>query len=146
MNKVWQQNVETLKKTVKFFEAVLTASKDGILITHEDATILVANQSFCSFFDCTPGDLIETSLFDWLNAFERDPVADWLALQNVIGSEGVCSNFEFELTSNTVPQFFNVNASSLPLHSMSQFFYLDMYFQIFFEIKAIWSSDSSVLQ
>ncbi|MDU9048235.1 MAG: response regulator [Candidatus Electrothrix sp. Rat3] len=116
MNDVRQQDVEILQKTVKFFEAVLAASQDGILITHEDATILVANQSFCSLFDCSPGDLSETSLFDWLSAFERDPVSDWIALQNAIYRKGVCSNIEFELMSDGVPQFFSVNASSLTLH------------------------------
>ncbi len=115
MNDVRQHDIETLKKTVEFFEAVLAASQDGILITHEDATILVANQSFCSFFDCTSGDLVETSVFDWLSAFEGDPVSDWLALQNAIGTEGVCNNLEFEVISDAVPQFFSVNASSLNL-------------------------------
>ncbi|MCI5124968.1 MAG: response regulator [Candidatus Electrothrix sp. AR5] len=117
MNEVRQQDVETLKKTVKFFEAVLAASQDGVLITHEDATVLVANQSFCSLFDCSPGDLTETSFFDWLSAFAKDPVADWIALQNAIYSKGVCSNIEFELMSDAAPQFFSVNASSLALHA-----------------------------
>ncbi|CAK8714957.1 hypothetical protein KKHLCK_04020 [Candidatus Electrothrix laxa] len=117
MSEVRQQGIEILKKTVKFFEAVLTASQDGILITNEDAVVLVANQSFCSLFDCSPGDLIETSLFDWLSAFERDPVSDWLALQNAVYSKGVCSNIEFELMNGAVPQFFSVNASSLTLQT-----------------------------
>lgn len=117
MSEVRSQDIEILKKTVRFFEAVLSASQDGVLITNEDAVVLVANQSFCSLFDCFPGDLIETSLFDWLSAFERDPVSDWLALQNAVYSKGVCSNIEFELMNDAVPQFFSVNASSLTLQT-----------------------------
>jgi len=116
MSEVRQQDVEVLKKTVKFFEAMLAASQDGVLITHEDATILVANQSFCSLFDSSPGDMSETSLFNWLSAFEKDPVSDWIALQNVIYRKGVCSNIEFELMSDAVSHFFSVSASSLILH------------------------------
>ncbi|MGB5684510.1 MAG: ATP-binding protein [Candidatus Electrothrix sp.] len=120
MSEVRQQDVDVLKKTVKFFEAMLAASQDGVLITHEDATILVANQSFCSLFDCSPGDMSETSLFDWLSAFEKDPVSDWIALQDAIYRKGTCSNIEFELTSDAVPQFFSVNASSLVLHAYEE--------------------------
>jgi signal transduction histidine kinase len=115
MNQV--RYVETLKKTVKFFEAVLAASKDGVLITDESAGILVANQSFCSVFDCSPGDLVETSLFDWLSAFEGDAVAHWTNLQNTVCQQGFCSNVDFELMTNDTPQVFSVNASSLDLET-----------------------------
>ncbi|WPD21694.1 MAG: ATP-binding protein [Candidatus Electrothrix scaldis] len=110
-----QQNVKTLQKTVKFFEAVLAASQDCVVITDEAATILVANQSFCSLFSCSPGELVETSLFDWLSAFVGDPLSTWTSLQKEISRTGTCSNVGFELMTSTGPKFFSVNASSRQL-------------------------------
>lgn len=94
---------------------MLAASQDGILITMRTPPFWWRIR-VSVLFDCSPGDLSETSLFDWLSAFERDPVSDWIALQNAIYRKGVCSNIEFELMSDGVPQFFSVNASSLTLH------------------------------
>jgi len=117
MTEIRQHELATLQKTVKFFEAVLAASRDGILITNDAATILLANQSFCSIFGCSPGDMIETSLYDWLNVFEEDPVSRWLNLQKEAGGIGSCKYIEFQLTVGASTHFFSVNASSLTLSS-----------------------------
>ncbi|MCP3887714.1 MAG: response regulator [Desulfobulbaceae bacterium] len=120
MTEIRQHELATLQKTVKFFEALLAASRDGILITNDAATILLANQSFCSIIGCSPGDVIETSLFDWLNVFEEDPVSSWLNLLKEAGGIGAWKNIEFQLMTGARPQFFSVNASSLALESSEE--------------------------
>ncbi|NUN24460.1 MAG: PAS domain-containing protein, partial [Candidatus Jettenia caeni] len=61
-----KKNKELAQHTIKFFEKLLRASSDGIVITDAAHNIIVVNEAFCDFFGRQHREVIETDLFFWL--------------------------------------------------------------------------------
>src|SRR5450756_799616 len=80
MDKNNTQNNLKLQQTVRFFETLLRASVDGILITDSAKNIIFVNDTFCKFFSSNRHDVIETNLFICLQSWIPTPKTsgkDW---------------------------------------------------------------------
>lgn len=105
---------EVMQQTIKFFENLLRASNDGILITDATHNIIVTNEAFCDLIGQQQRDVIETNLFYWLEQLDSHGISRWIELVNDIHHKGSCRNVEF--ISGTQPQglkYLSVNASLL---------------------------------
>jgi len=105
--------LEATRQTVKFFETLLRASADGIVITDPTHTIIVVNETFCTFFGRQWRDVVETSMFIWLEQLNANALNRWSELEKKVRLEGFCRNAEFEMTTKDKVNHFNVNASLL---------------------------------
>jgi len=105
--------LEATQQTVKFFETLLRASTDGIVITDTTRTIVVVNEAFCSFFGVRWREVAETSLFVWLEQLDGDALQCWADLEKHVRLEGVCRDIEFSLTAKDGYRHLSVNASLL---------------------------------
>jgi len=105
--------LEATQQTVKFFETMLGASVDGIVITDSTHTIVVVNETFCTFFGRQWRDVVETSMFIWLEQLNANALNRWSELEKKVRLEGFCRNTEFEMTTKDKVSHFSVNASLL---------------------------------
>lgn len=111
-NKISQTSVNN--QTVDFFEKILQASADGIVIINASHNIIIANEIFCEFFNKKRSEVIETSLFYWLEQFDHDALKKWSDLEKRVYSKGSCRDIEFKLTTeNSEIKYISVNASIL---------------------------------
>jgi len=108
-----KQQVEPRPETAKFFQRLLSASIDGILVTDETQNIIVANESFCSFFGQVQGNMLETNLLDWLKRVHEDCVRGWTEIDKNVHLKGSCHNIEFKMILPHKTRFFSINASIL---------------------------------
>ncbi len=108
-----KRDCETAQQTVKFFEALLRASADGIVITNETQSIILANEAFCSYFNRRVRDVLETSLFDWLEQLDGNAPEQWTILEKTVYLEGFCRDIEFKKKTKEGTRYLNVNASIL---------------------------------
>ena len=108
-----KQQVEPRPETAKFFQRLLSASIDGILVTDETQNIIVANESFCSFFGQVQGNMLETNLLDWLKRVHEDCVRGWTEIDKNVRLKGSCHNIEFKMILPHKTRFFSINASIL---------------------------------
>jgi len=108
-----KQQVEPKPETAKFFQCLLSASIDGILVTDETQNIIVANEPFCSFFGQVPVNMLETNLLDWLKRVHEDCVRDWTEVDKNAHLKGSCQNIEFKMILPHETRFFSINASIL---------------------------------
>ncbi len=105
---------EATQQTVKFFETLLRASTDGIVITDPSQNIIVANEAFCTFFGQQHRGVIETSLFVWLEQLDSGAPARWAELEQRVRNQGSCRDIEFRLaTEEKGFRYLSVNASLL---------------------------------
>lgn len=105
--------LEAAQQTVRFFETLLRASTDGIVITDASQTIILVNDAFCSFFGCRKRDVIETSLFIWLSQLDNNSQNSWVQLEKRLRFKGSHSNAEFQMTTKDGVRYFRVNVSLL---------------------------------
>lgn len=105
--------LEATQQTVKFFETLLRASADGILISDATQTIVMVNDAFCSFLGRQWREVVETSMFTWLEQFDTNSLNRWAELEKHVHFEGSCSNVEFQMTAKNGVKHFSVNASLL---------------------------------
>ncbi|MCP4664164.1 MAG: PAS domain-containing protein [bacterium] len=103
--------LEAAQQTIRFFETVLRASMDGIVITDASQKIILVNEAFCAFVGKRRNDVVETDLYVWLEHAGTDASAHWAELEERVQDDGMCPNAEFELTTPTGLRYFNVNAS-----------------------------------
>ena len=108
-----KQPVEPKLETVNFFQRLLSASIDGILVTDETQNIIVANEPFCSFFGQVPVNMLETNLLDWLKRVHDDCVRDWTEIDKNVHLKGSCQNIEFKMRLPHETRYFSINASIL---------------------------------
>ncbi|MBN1573387.1 MAG: PAS domain S-box protein [Deltaproteobacteria bacterium] len=99
------------RQSMEFCETLLGAFVDGIAITTPSQKIIMVNKEFSSIFGVTPGEMTDTSIFDWLKDMEGDASSRWMELEKVIGEKGECRNIEFSKTDKDSIRYFNVNAS-----------------------------------
>lgn len=59
--------LEAAQQAVRFFEMVVRASVDGVVITDSTQSLVDHNEAFCGFFNKRRREVIETSLFAGLN-------------------------------------------------------------------------------
>jgi PAS domain S-box-containing protein len=104
---------ETPQQTVKFLETLLRASTDGIVITDATQSVVLVNEAFCGFLGRRPPDVIETSLFVWLEQLQPDAPRRWAELERRVHHEGACRDVDFEITTRDGRRHLNVNASPL---------------------------------
>ena len=108
-----KQPVEPKLETVNFFQRLLSASIDGILVTDETQNIIVANEPFCSFFGQVPVNMLENNLLDWLKRVHEDCVRDWTEIDKNVRLKRSCHNIEFKMRLPHETRFFSINASIL---------------------------------
>ncbi len=98
MEKKFRKNeLEATRQTVKFFETLLRASNDGILITDANQNIILVNEAFCNILGRRKREMIETNLFIWLGEFEGNAMLRWSDLQKRVRVEGKCDNVDFRI-------------------------------------------------
>ncbi len=102
--------LEATRQTVKFFETLLHASADGIVITDSTHTIIVVNETFCTFFGRQWRDVVETRMFSWLEQLNANALNRWSELEKKVRLDGFCRNAEFRMTTKNNVSHFNVNA------------------------------------
>ncbi len=109
-----KSKIEGTQQTIKFFEKLLRASADGILITDATHNIMVVNETFCNFFRRQRHEIIETNIFSLLEQLYSEWPARWTEMVNHVHSETSCCNVEFKLiTHMREMRCFSVNASVL---------------------------------
>ena len=109
-----KSKIEGAQQTIKFFEKLLRASADGILITDATHNIMVVNETFCNFFRRQRHEIIETNIFSLLEQLYSEWPARWTEMVNRVHCETSCCNVEFKLiTQMREMRCFSVNASVL---------------------------------
>ncbi len=108
-----KSELETSRQVDKFFNTVMRASADGIVITDCTQNIVTANESFSAIFGRRRREVVETSLFIWLEQLDSGAVQRWTELERRVRHKGECRDFEFQMMSEKGQQHFSVNASLL---------------------------------
>ncbi len=101
------------QQTIKFFENILRASSDGIVITDAAQNIIIANESFSSLFSQPVDSVLETSIFVWLEQLGKNYIKIWTQLEKSVHAHGKCQDIEFKFSHLTSEKYFSVNASLL---------------------------------
>ncbi len=102
---------EASQQTIEFFEKVLRASIDGIVITDVSHTIIIVNEAFCNLFDRQRCEVVETNLFFWLEKFGAEGPKRWAEMEDSLYRKGSCHGVEFTLTTREGVKYLSVNAS-----------------------------------
>ncbi|MCP4539018.1 MAG: PAS domain S-box protein, partial [Chloroflexi bacterium] len=113
MRRPGKSELEATRQTIKFFETLLRASADGIVISDTAQNIVLVNEAFCAFFGQRWQDVVETSLFVWLEQLDGDGLQRWAELERCVRREGVCRDAEFRLTTRKGVKHLNVNCALL---------------------------------
>ena len=109
-----KSRIEITQQTIKFFEKLLRASADGIVITDATHNIIVVNEAFCGFVGLQRHEVVETNLFYWLEQLTNDGSKQWAELVNHVYSRGSYHNAEFRfITQANGIRYLSVNASIL---------------------------------
>ena len=114
MNKARKKSeLEATQQTIKFFETLLRALADGIVITDVAQNIVLVNEAFCAFFGQRWRAVVETSLFVWLEQLDAGACGRWAELEQCVRREGDCRDVEFHRAMGGEERWFSVNASLL---------------------------------
>jgi PAS domain S-box-containing protein len=113
MEQLRKTELEATHQRIKFFETLLHASTDGIVITNPTQNIIVVNEVFCTFFDRHQSEVAETNLFVWLGQFDVDAPQRWAKLEQRVRTTGSCRDIEFWRQVQHEIRYFSVNASLL---------------------------------
>lgn len=103
--------LESTKRTVKFFEGLLRSTPNGVVVTDASQNIVLVNGRFSSMFRQHWRDVIETNLFVWLQQLEDGSVDLWSKLIESVCREGYCYDVNFKMTSTEEVKYLSVNAS-----------------------------------
>lgn len=110
-NRIIKGELESAKRTIRFFEGILRSTNNGILVTDATKNIIVANEVFCAFFDEKWRNVIETNLFVWLEQLDDNAPEQWAALVDNVYHNGFCQEVNFQRTTPGGIKYFSVNAS-----------------------------------
>jgi PAS domain S-box-containing protein len=99
--------------TIQFFEKLLRASSDGIVITDAAHNIIIVNEAFCNFFGRQYREVVETNLFLWLEQLAPDSIKHWTDMESIVHREDSCQDVEFVLPSREGVRHLSVNASHM---------------------------------
>jgi PAS domain S-box-containing protein len=108
-----KNNTHTLQKNLIFFETLLHASADGILITDPAKKIIFVNETFCKFFSSNKQDVLETNLFLWLGKLDNNARDIWKGLENQVNEHGIAKDVEFTMKAEKGKRYYSVNSSHL---------------------------------
>lgn len=111
--KTRKSELEAVQQTVKFFETLLRASSDGIVITDAMQNIILVNEAFCSFFGRLRREVIETPLSVWLEQLDPGALKQWADLEKHVFLEGEYRDLEFKMETKPGFKYLSVNASLL---------------------------------
>ena len=103
--------LESTKRTVKYFEGLLRSTPNGIVVTDASQNIVLVNERFSSFFRQSWRDVIETNLFVWLQQLDDGAVELWTKLMESVYREGYCCDVNLMMTSTEGVKCLSVNAS-----------------------------------
>lgn len=103
--------LESTKKTVKFFEGLLRSTPNGVVVTDASQNIVLVNGRFSSMFRQHWRDVIETNLFVWLQQLDDGSVDLWTKLIESVCRDGYCYDVNFKMTSTEEVKYLSVNAS-----------------------------------
>ena len=106
-----KSELETTQQTIKFFETLLRASADGIVITDASRKIIMVNETFCAFFGRQVQDMEGTNFSTWLEQLTPDALPRWDFLEKQVHIEGICSDVDFRMRLDHGITHFSVNAS-----------------------------------
>jgi PAS domain S-box-containing protein len=102
--------LKTTQDKENLFETLLHTSAHGIVITDSTHTIIVVNETFCTFFGRECRDVVETHMFNWLEQLDANALNRWSMLEKKVRLDGFFRNAEFEMTTKHKVSHFNVNA------------------------------------
>lgn len=102
---------EGAQQTIKFFENLLRASADGIVITDATHNIIVVNEAFSNFFGRQRRDVVETNLFFWLEQLDTNGPRRWTEMENHIHTKGSYHSIDFVLNAPDGVKHISINAS-----------------------------------
>ena len=97
-------------KAAHFFESLLRASADGVLITDTVHDIIDANKAFCSFLGLKKPEVTGANLFKLLAKHNDSPSQKWNMIEEKTRKKGKCIDVEFHFTSPS-ELYLSVNAS-----------------------------------
>ncbi|MCK5226945.1 MAG: PAS domain S-box protein, partial [Desulfobulbaceae bacterium] len=97
-------------KAAHFFESLLRASADGVLITDTVHDIIDANKAFCSFLGLKKPEVTGANLFKILAKHNDSPSQKWNMIEEKTRKKGKCIDVEFHFTSPS-ELYLSVNAS-----------------------------------
>lgn len=103
--------LESTKRTVKFFEGLLRSTPNGVVVTDASQNIVLVNERFSSLFRRNWRDVIETNLFVWLQQLDDGAVDLWTKLMENVYSDGYSYDVNFNMTSDEGVKYLSVNAS-----------------------------------
>jgi PAS domain S-box-containing protein len=103
--------LESTRRTVKFFEGLLRSTPNGVVVTDASQNIVLVNGRFSSLFRQHWRDVIETNLFVWLQQLDDGAVDLWTELMESVYRDGYCSDVNFNMTSTEGVTHLSVNAS-----------------------------------
>lgn len=106
-----KNELESAKRTIRFFEAILRSTNNGVIVTDATKNIIVANDMFCAFFGNTLRNVIETNLFVWLEQLDGKAGEQWAALAENVCRNGFSQDVCFQKTTQDGVRYFSVNAS-----------------------------------
>lgn len=99
------------QRTIKFFEKLLRALSDGIVITDASHNIIAVNEAFCNFLGRQYREIVETNLFIWLEQFDEDSLKRWAEMENLVYREGSCHDVEFMIRAPGGIKYLSINVS-----------------------------------
>ncbi len=108
-----KDELEATQQTIKFFETLLQASADGIVITDITQNIIVVNDAFCNLIGRHRREVLETSLLVWLDQIDTESSNRWLELENRVRADKFCQDIEFQITTQNKLKHISVNTSLL---------------------------------
>ncbi|MBT3880374.1 MAG: GHKL domain-containing protein [Candidatus Scalindua sp.] len=103
--------LESTRRTVKFFEGLLRSTPNGVVVTDASQNIVLVNGRFSSFFRQHWRDVIETNLFVWLQQLDNGSVDLWAKLVDSVYRDGYCYDVNFNITLTKGVRHLSVNAS-----------------------------------
>ncbi len=114
MEQYIKNKVGIMQQTIKFFEKLLRASIDGILITDAAHNIMIVSDTFCALLGRQWREVVETNLFNWLEQLDPHGAKQWIELVNHVHHKGSCHSMEFRfVTQAHGVKYLSVNASLL---------------------------------
>ncbi len=110
-NKPVKNDIMAVQQTIKFFENLLDATSDGIIVTDSAQTIIYVNSQFCSFLGRNVRDVKETSLFVWLEQLNHDACQFWSEIEQKLYSKDKLENIEFTANISGKTKYFSISVS-----------------------------------
>ncbi len=103
--------LDSSKRTIKFFEGLLRSTPNGVVVTDASQNIVLVNGRFSSLFQQNWRSVIETSIFVWLQQLDDGAVDLWGKLVDCVCRKGQCYDVNFNMTTTEEVKHLSVNAS-----------------------------------